>query len=271
MGLGEYDNCPVCIPLRSEENHIRHYLLLPLSSNLYPVPDCPFVSFIRVQQGIQVVSGISLTSRSPHGAPLGAPLGSAPEGALEGDGFYNINTSNPARFPRSKSKKDGSSSDKNSDTSSDRNSNRIGINENRSDSRGRSDYESGAGGLTLPPALLPPGSLLRKGYQRACILCPSSSGLIAVKKSLANSTANTNNTSEIEENSTDDGASDQGASQGSHGRAAVFEVIIHDGEAFLKRRHVEIGGAEEASRSTPGNQRILDFSTGWQHSLMVLD
>jgi hypothetical protein len=51
------------------------------------------------------------------------------------------------------------------------------------------------------------------------------------------------------------------SSRNIHDRRVVYEVIIHAGEAYLKMKELNIN---------IGDKTILDYSTGWQHSVLVL-
>ena len=47
---------------------------------------------------------------------------------------------------------------------------------------------------------------------------------------------------------------------------SVYEVVIHSGEAFLKQKRFSIN-----SSGTLKNPKIINFSTGWQHTILHLE
>ena len=44
---------------------------------------------------------------------------------------------------------------------------------------------------------------------------------------------------------------------------SVYEVVIHAGEAFLKVKTLDITGDAKT--------KIVDYSTGWQHNLLIVE
>ena len=158
-------------------------------------------SFRRVQQGLRESGFISHTT--------------------SGDGYFNINTSDPSRGKLQR--------------------------ESGSSSCGGGKGGEGAG--VFPYASFPPGAVMKKGFQRVTILSSTSNGLIVPEGRV-----------------TEDAASGAAESFIS-GTSSVYEVVIHGGEAFLKMKHLQIGRGSEGSSVSPG---IAEYSTGWQHSMLLL-
>lgn len=132
-----------------------------------------------------------------------------------GDGYFNINTSDPSI---ARQKREGSRA---------------------------SNGEGNDGGDTVfPYAVFPPGAVMKKGFQRVAILSGTSDGLITQEGEVP----------EVSGSPTTDTIS-------------VYEVIIHGGEAFLKMKNLQIGRGSEGSSVSP---RVVEFSTGWQHSMLLL-
>lgn len=231
------------------------------------------------------------------------------------DGFYNINTNNPSRFIDDKNKatpidptKDILNSKLDSDYLSDimdlthkKNVENLreqkrNVDENRSENRRKSrddsssekregreeregsryyEYDIDIDGLSLPPVILTQDAVLKKGYQRAAVLCPCPIGLIIKnnengefqsekhenalgsipKMNLNNNIGERDNEKREEEGSL---------------QMAVYEVIIHGGEAFVKQKQIEIENTK-GRNGADQSPKILDYSTGWQHSLVVLE
>ena len=102
-----------------------------------------------------------------------------------------------------------------------------------------------------PPVILPSSAVLRKGFNRVTILSDDLKGL-AVGGSAAGLLADEKaNTDTI------------------NGVVSVYEVIVHAGEAYLKKKTVEV---EVDSGSSRGGSppKVIDFSTGWQHTLAII-
>ena len=134
------------------------------------------------------------------------------------------------------------------------------FNINTSDpSRGRQQREGGSasdgeekeGGGTgvFPYAAFPPDAVIKKGFQRVTILSSTSNGLIIPEGQVTEVAVS--------------GVADSLVTDTSH----VYEVLIHGGEAFLKTKHLQIGRGSEGSSVSP---RIAEYSTGWQHSMLLL-
>lgn len=150
--------------------------------------------------------------------------------------------------------------------------------------------------MTLNPVILPNYAVLKKGYQRAAILSSSKIGLIASRLQL-DAEDMTSNIDEDENALTDisepeaerstknlnlklsktdidrDGNEKvsgivNNSDSISNSRLSIYEVVIHSGEAFLKEKRIDISLENSAKSTIP---KIIDFSTGWQHSILLLE
>lgn len=164
------------------------------------------------------------------------------------DGFYNINTLDPSR--RIIVKKEKTSHEPPRDILNSRLDTHF-LNEmleqpNRVD---KNDVDSivmnNDNVVRTPPAHLCVGSVMKKGFQRVIILSPSSKGLMTSSP----------HTDTIKENK-------------SFSTINVHEVIIHGGESFLKSKKVQICDIENSDRN--GNAIATDYSTGWQHTMLLM-
>lgn len=99
--------------------------------------------------------------------------------------------------------------------------------------------------VRTPPAHLCVGSVMKKGFQRVIILSPSSQGLMT--SSPHTDTINENNL---------------------FFTVNVCEVVIHGGESFLKSKNIQICDKENIDRN--GNAIVTDYSTGWQHTMLLM-
>lgn len=150
--------------------------------------------------------------------------------------------------------------------------------------------------LTLDPVILPNYAVLKKGYQRAAILSSSKIGLIASRLQLdaedmtssidedenaltdisepeaERSTKNLNLKSSKTDIDRDGNEKVSGivneSDSDSNSRLSIYEVVIHSGEAFLKEKRIDISLENSAESTIP---KIIDFSTGWQHSILLLE
>ena len=115
-----------------------------------------------------------------------------------------------------------------------------------------------------PPVVLPPTARLRKGFQRVVIVTDTPSML------------NTSGVVVV--------GAGGGAAAIREGEMAVYEVVIHAGEAFLKVKRLQmddatatatatataIATATATASATDSPRSIVDYSTGWQHSLLIV-
>ena len=99
--------------------------------------------------------------------------------------------------------------------------------------------------------MMPRGAVLKKGFQRVAVLSVTSDGLMT--------SSSADHGSEFLDHST--------AHPRSAPSPAVYEVVIHGREAFLKAKHIHVDSNNNDSQ-TPG--QVLDYSTGWQHSVLLL-
>ena len=99
--------------------------------------------------------------------------------------------------------------------------------------------------------IMPRGAVLKKGFQRVAVLSVTSDGLMT--------SSSADHGSEFLDHST--------AHPRSAPSPAVYEVVIHGREAFLKAKHIHVDSNNNDSQ-TPG--QVLDYSTGWQHSVLLL-
>ena len=164
------------------------------------------------------------------------------------DGFYNINTSDPSR--RNIMKKEKTSHDPPKDILNSRLDTHFlnemleqpqRVDKNDVDSIIMNDENV----IRTPPAQLCVGSVMKKGFQRVIILSPSSQGLMTSSP----------HTETIKENNL-------------FSTINVYEVIIHGGESFLKSKQIQIRNKENSDRD--GNAIVTDYSTGWQHTMLLM-
>lgn len=164
------------------------------------------------------------------------------------DGFYNINTSDPSR--RIIMKKEETSHDPPKDFLNSRLDTHF-LNEmlERPQSVDKNDVDSiivnDDNVVRTPPAQLCAGSVMKKGFQRVIILSPTSQGLMT--STPHTETSKENNISSM---------------------INVYEVIIHGGESFLKSKQIQIRDKENSNRN--GNAIVTDYSTGWQHTMLLM-
>ena len=249
------------------------------------------VTVCRVQQGVQHKSFCDNQSTDST--------------ENDNDGYYNINTHDPSRFK--KTDKNDATKDilnshldshflKNLVTVKEQKSSvkiideKIGENINNVDSIHRN-------GMTLPPVVLPRCAILKKGYQRASVICQYNTGLIDDETDQfifsqdldINTSGNDKSSKEINDelnrtrikdtkisyvnkgDNKNGGANDPviDSSLGSSSvplQLSVYEVVIHSGEAFLKQKRFSIN-----SSGTLKNPKIINFSTGWQHTILHLE
>jgi hypothetical protein len=101
--------------------------------------------------------------------------------------------------------------------------------------------------------VVPTGAVLKKGFQRVTVLSVTPDGLMT--------------------SSSGDRRSGSWNPTTAHPRSApasrftVYEVVIHGGEAFLKTKHIQVDINTPQATSA---SKVLDYSTGWQHSLLLL-
>ena len=93
--------------------------------------------------------------------------------------------------------------------------------------------------FSSPFAVLPSGCTLRKGYTRVGIISPSSSGM----------------TTAIPTPDTPEPLS------------VLYEIILEAGEAYLAEKKLTF---PVASGVVHQGKRVLDYSSGWTHNILVL-
>lgn len=168
------------------------------------------------------------------------------------DGYYNINTTDPSQNSRRRTQQviDPRNDILNSKLDSHFLEAIVELSSSAeidsSDRRNRGCEER------IEPVVLPKGAVLKKGFQRVAVLSVSSEGLMT---------------------SSDGGSKVAPASHlpgKAHPRSTlnvtVYEVVIHGGKAFLKTKRVEVDSSDTGS-AVP---KIVDYSTGWQHSLLTM-
>lgn len=92
----------------------------------------------------------------------------------------------------------------------------------------------------------PTGAVFKKGFTRVAILSPTSDGLL-VPNGLADIAKKTDD---------------------SYSPTYIFEIVINAGEAYLKERSVKFTNDE---RPFARGRKIIDYSTGWKHSIVILE
>ena len=124
-----------------------------------------------------------------------------------------------------------------------------------STSQSFSDVESSSHNLD-PPVIVPEdgGVIIRKGFQRVSII-PTSNESIMCGNGLS--------ASNLLENSLK--LSDDSVLKNMY---VVYEVVIHAGEAFLKVKLLKVKEEDEGNSK---KKRVVDYSSGWQHNLLVLE
>ena len=180
------------------------------------------------------------------------------------DGYYNINTTDPSKGR--KVYKSHVNDPKNDVLNSKLDSHFLqeivqlsdpsksdiseGNSREHSAEQGQGQSEEGQTG-ERGAVIMPRGAVLKKGFQRVAVLSVTSDGLMTSS------------------------SADHGSGFLNHSTAhprsapfpAVYEVVIHGGEAFLKAKHIHIDSNNDDSQ-TPC--QVLDYSTGWQHSVLLL-
>lgn len=104
---------------------------------------------------------------------------------------------------------------------------------------------------------MPVGAVLKKGFQRVSILSVTSEGLMT--SSSGDRGSGSSNHSTMYPGSATTSVSTSAPC------ITVYEVVIHGGEAFIKAKHIQVDTNDPQATST-----VLDYSTGWQHSLLLL-
>ena len=221
----------------------------------------------------------------------------------DNDGYYNINTYDPSRFKKT-NKIDDTKDILNSNLDSHFLKNLVTVKEQRSSAKIVEEIGekistidgNNRNGRTLPPVVLPKCAIMKKGYQRAVIICQYDTGLIAdidqitLPENLGNNNSkNGKNCIELDDElnrvkdmdeeisyskksgnkneAVNDPITDSSPGFSSLPRQlSVYEVVIHNGEAFLKEKCVSINNSK-----TLKNPKIVNFSTGWQHTIMDLE
>jgi hypothetical protein len=106
--------------------------------------------------------------------------------------------------------------------------------------------------VNTPAVHLGVGAVMKKGFQRVVILSPSSQGLMT-------SLPHTKTVGQ----------------QSTISTVTVYEVVIHGGESFLKAKQIRILNENGGGRHMDGNEdkdvMVTDYSTGWQHSMLLIE
>ena len=102
------------------------------------------------------------------------------------------------------------------------------------------------------------GARLRRGHQRVC--------LVTREAPLAEAAGNTDATT------TPSTTSDLIIVPGALNRAnfpeqGIYEVVVHEGEAYL----IELALPVEKSGAEDAQLRVLNYSSGWRHNLLVVE
>ena len=105
-----------------------------------------------------------------------------------------------------------------------------------------------------PPVLLPRTAKLCKGFQRVAIVTDTPNVLDIPGLTVPTSTVSEPPSTSISSSTT----------LGSNA-LTVYEVVIHAGEAFLKIKDLDITTDDGPST------KIIDYSTGWQHNLLIVE
>ena len=189
-----------------------------------------------------------------------------------GDGFYNIDTSDPSRSKNEKKK--NSVEDPSRDvlnSSLDSHFLKDLLSRSGSEIKERTPHvltPTLENPLTYPPVVLPLDAVLMKGFQRACILCPSTEGLLMSSRTsspINDDNKDGNDTHELKGNKID-----TSSPADSYSNLQVFEIVIHAGESFLKQKDIDIS-IDPSDTNKKRSNKIVNFSTGWQHSILVLE
>jgi hypothetical protein len=106
--------------------------------------------------------------------------------------------------------------------------------------------------VNTPAVHLGVGAVMKKGFQRVVILSPSSQGLMT-------SSPHTKTVGQ----------------QSTISTVTVYEVVIHGGESFLKAKQIQILNEKGGDGHRDGNEdkdvMVTDYSTGWQHSMLLIE
>lgn len=171
------------------------------------------------------------------------------------DGFYNINTCDPSRTKIVE--KENASQDPPRDFLNSRldthfleemldHPQQVGS-KNMDSIVGKNDSV-----VNTPAVHLCVGAVMKKGFQRVVILSPSSEGLMT--SSPHTKTVGQQSTISV---------------------VTVYEVVIHGGESFLKAKQIQIlgekGGDGHRDRNEDKDVMVTDYSTGWQHSMLLME
>jgi hypothetical protein len=121
-------------------------------------------------------------------------------------------------------------------------------------------------GLDLdPPVQMPPTARLLKGFQRVAIVTDTpraaphtqAPGLVVPDPALT-TTATATAPAPASAPTSD-------SSEGPGRAWTVYEVVIHADEAFLKVKTLDMGSGSD------GATTVVDYATGWQHALLVVE
>ena len=99
---------------------------------------------------------------------------------------------------------------------------------------------------TDPWVVWPSSAVLRKGFTRVAILSPTPDGLSIPSPQ-----------GDVAKKADDN-----------FSPTYIFEVVINAGEAYLKEKTIIF---EDDERRFARGRRIIDFSSGWQHSIVLLE
>ena len=106
--------------------------------------------------------------------------------------------------------------------------------------------------VSTPAVHLGVGAVMKKGFQRVVVLSASSQGLMTSSPY----TVTVGQQSDIS-------------------IVTVYEVVIHGGESFLKAKQIQILHEKGKDGHGDGNEDkdliVTDYSTGWQHSMLLLE
>ena len=127
-------------------------------------------------------------------------------------------------------------------------------------------------------AIWPASGRMRKGFTRVSILSEETEGLLLPADNRENSVNfHENNGDGNNGNNGNDGNKGNSGNDGNDGNSGstvnsspthVFEVIINDGAAYLEEKNIIFCDDE---KDYARGRRIIDFSSGWKHNIVVLE
>ena len=97
-------------------------------------------------------------------------------------------------------------------------------------------------------------TFLRKGHQRVSLIVPEFKSTENEDKTTTSDTVNYSYTAQ-------------------YLNVGAYEVVVHEGEAYLIQLDLSISADRGAGKSDKPTQplRVVDYSSGWKHSLLVVE